>query len=175
MNPDLEKALIAYAQELAGNGPVVNYSHHTLRRLWDTYGREAVDAGIATLPEFKVPCRRPYSIGVDPAVPPMPNWRAVVGSLLCTLQEDDYTLERVDDGGETITVSGTPREQRQQAKSAIVAVDTSHLYVSKNGKTFWLFIVLGNAPEETVCDYTSNEDLEKTLDKFISKWEGRSA
>ena len=67
MTPSLKKDLIAYANELASRGPVHNGSHHTLRRLWDTYGREVVDAGIATLPEFRVPCRRPYSIA-----PPVP-------------------------------------------------------------------------------------------------------
>ena len=100
------------------------------------------------------------------------NWRPVVGSLLKKLQAYGFTLVSVDDGGETHHLTGTNREQRQQAKAAVCAVDESHLYVdTSEGVQKWLYIVLGNAPEELVAD-CSGSGLDEVLEEFSKQWEG---
>lgn len=98
----------------------------------------------------------------------------MIGSLLKTIQDHGFELSGVDDGdGNATQLKGTPREQRQRAKEIIDSVDESHLYVTKDEKTFWIFIVLGNDPEETVADYTSNAGLDKAFDEFANKWAGK--
>ena len=62
MDKELEKDLLAYCDELKGNGPVINYSHGTLARLWEKWGRETVERAIVELPAFQELRRRPYSI-----------------------------------------------------------------------------------------------------------------
>lgn len=93
------------------------------------------------------------------------NWKPVVGSLLATLQQDGYEL---------LGYNGTPRQRRQAAKRAICGVDEAHVRVKKGERVFTLFLVLGNEPEELVADYTAENNLEKSIDKFIVKWQGRS-
>lgn len=106
---------------------------------------------------------------------PIKNYRPVVGSLLKKLQQHGFTLVSVDDGGETHHLTGTNREQRQQAKAAICAVDESHLYVdTSEGSRKWLFIVLGNEPEETVSDH-SGSGLDEVIDEFTNQWAGKPA
>lgn len=193
MTPALKKDLIAYAHELASRGPVHNGSHHTLRRLWDTYGREVVDAGIATLPEFKVPCRPVYSIGVDPAMPgkdrtcypadsklpdgtlldlkttkpaPSVHWPAVIGKLLAELQRAGCSLVRVDDGDCTLLASGTPRQRRQQIKAVVVNSDRSRITVSVNGRSLWLSVDLNRSPSECVTEHSADEFLETIIAYF---------
>lgn len=103
------------------------------------------------------------------------NWKPVIASLLSTLQEDGFTLERVDNGVGRVALKGTPRERRQKAKLDIAGVDEAHLFVGcPDGKLRWLFVVLGNEPEELVADHTSNASLEKSVDRFSAKWEGKS-
>lgn len=103
------------------------------------------------------------------------NYRPVIGSLLKKLQVHGFTLVSVDDGGETHHLTGTNREQRQQAKAAICAVDESHLYVdTSEGSRKWLFIVLGNEPEETVSDH-SGSGLDEVIDEFTNQWAGKPA
>jgi hypothetical protein len=105
------------------------------------------------------------------------NHRAVIGSLLATLQRHGFELQLVDDGGKRHRLTGTPRTRRQEAKGHIVGVESSDLWVIEpvSGKSLWLLIVLGNAPEETVADFTISEKLEKAIDDFSNKWEKKSA
>lgn len=104
---------------------------------------------------------------------PSLTWKSVIGSLLKKLQDHGFTLVSVDDGGETHHLTGTNREQRQKAKAAICAVEESHLYVdNSDGVRKWLFIVLGNEPEETVCD-CSGSGLDEVLEEFSKQWEGK--
>ena len=163
MNSKLTKDLIAYAQELATRGPVHNGSHHTLKRLWDTYGRETVDQAIATIPEFQRPCRRPYTLE-QPA--PAVNWRAVVGKLLAALQTAGFTLERTDDGEVSLLACGTSRQRRQQIKAAVVNSDRSHITVSVNGRKLWLCVDLSRKPYDCVADHSEDCDLAKVVTHF---------
>ena len=163
MNPMLRKSLVEYAAELATRGPVHNGSHYTLKRLWDTYGREAVDQAIATMPEFQRPCRRPYTLE-QPA--PAVNWRAVVGKLLAALQTAGFTLERTDDGEVSLLACGTPRQRRQQIKAAVVNSDRSHITVSVNGRKLWLCVDLSRKPYDCVADHSEDCDLAKVVTHF---------
>lgn len=102
------------------------------------------------------------------------NWKPVIGSLVHKLVKAGFTLTAVDDGEERIKV-----RTAKEAVEAINAVDDSHLFLTKDfaGKPVktWLFIVLGNEPEETVADYSITElepELEAVLDAFAARWEG---
>ena len=104
------------------------------------------------------------------------NWKPVVGSLLKTLQDHNFELVSMDNGDGKVFCQGTPRQQRQQAKTEICATDESHLFVkhpSHGEHLLWIFVVLGNAPEETVCDYTVFDILDLALDQFSKKWENK--
>lgn len=104
----------------------------------------------------------------------MKNYLPVIGSLLKKLQQHGFTLVSVDDGGDTHHLTGTNRDQRQQAKAAICEVDQCHLYVDNSeGVRKWLFLVLGNEPEETVCDCSGDSCLDPVLDEFSALWEGK--
>ena len=100
------------------------------------------------------------------------NWRPVIGSLLKTLQDHNFTLVSVDDEGEEHTLEGTPREHRQLAKRIIDSVDVSHLFVLHPSypRHLWLFIVLGNEPHETVSNNTDWPILNLALEQFENKW-----
>lgn len=102
------------------------------------------------------------------------NWLPVVGSLLTKLQRASFTLVAVEDGEDLTKLEGTKREQRQQAKALICGVDESHLFVDNSeGVRRTIFIVLGNEPEETVCDYSVDPELDAVVKDFSNQWEGR--
>jgi hypothetical protein len=105
------------------------------------------------------------------------NWKPVIGSLLKVLQDHNFVLYSTNNGEARVFFNGlTPRQARQLAKAEIVATDESGLYVthpSYPDKFLWIYIVLGNEPEETVADYTVNDLLELALDQFSKKWENK--
>lgn len=103
------------------------------------------------------------------------NWKPVVGSLLKVLQDHHFELVRVHDGEGEIKLSGTPRQRRQAAKLAICAVDESDLLVKHPtlDKLAWLYVVLGNEPEETVADNSDVLVLNLALEQFAKKWKGK--
>ena len=102
------------------------------------------------------------------------NWLPVVGSLLKRLQDQGFTLVSVDDGGETHKLNGNDRDRRQQAKAVICSVDESYLHVDDSDSVRkWIFLVLGNEPEETVNDYSSGTSLDSVLEEFSAQWAGR--
>lgn len=102
------------------------------------------------------------------------NWRPVIGSLLSKLQKAGFVLVSVDNGDGEVILKGTDREKRQQAKAEINATDESSLYV-ENSESIrkWIYIVLGNSPEETVCDYTVDSGLDAVFEEFSNQWQGR--
>jgi hypothetical protein len=102
------------------------------------------------------------------------NWAIPVNSLLNTLQKDGYTIVAASDGVEwTKFVQTTKLSVRRAATDILTSGDIGYVNVEKDGKNFSMFIVLGNEPEELVADYTSNDELEATLDKYIAMWEGK--
>lgn len=94
----------------------------------------------------------------------------MVSDLLRVLQDDGYSLDSADDQD----LTGTPRSRRQAAKRLIVDAGQCDVYISKDECAFWLNIVLDVRPEEIVNDFTAEENLEKTIDKFCALWEGRA-
>ena len=103
------------------------------------------------------------------------DWSVPVASLVNKLQENGYKIYGANDGEELVTIHPNHSNlvARKKAVDVIVSVDDSTLVITKNNKTFGLFIVLGNDPDELVADYTSNDDLEKVIDEFQSYWGGK--
>lgn len=103
------------------------------------------------------------------------NWKPVIGSLLRILQDHNFTLHSVHDGEDDLTLEGTDRQRRQEAKDVICGVDVADLYVthpSVDGIAM-LIIILGNEPEETVADHSAVVPLNQAVDQFSKKWQGR--
>jgi hypothetical protein len=90
---------------------------------------------------------------------------AGIRQVIRALVASGHTPFAVNDGEETIHV-----KNETEAIEAITAVDCAHLYVQlPDGKTNgWVFFVLGNDPEEVVCDYTTN--LDPTVEALTAKW-----
>lgn len=90
--------------------------------------------------------------------------RGGIQQAIRALRDDGWNLYTVDDGEETIApVNET------EAVEAIMAVDvaTLHLVNAKSGEHGSVLFVLGNSPEEVVCDYTVNLTA---LDALIDSW-----
>jgi alpha-glucosidase (family GH31 glycosyl hydrolase) len=100
------------------------------------------------------------------------NWTVPVSSLLSRLQDNGYKIFSVNDGAEMqiIDQNLSNRTSRKEATDHICSVDESAVALCKDGKTFAVYIVLGNDPDEIVADYTDNEDLERVIDEFSDNW-----
>jgi hypothetical protein len=98
------------------------------------------------------------------------NWKPVLRSLAKILKEDGYELDSVNDGEGDAKVDNDV----EKAVAMMDGVDESYLYFRKPGmKLLFIWVVLGNSPEETVADCSVNDALDATLDRFSKKWEGR--
>jgi hypothetical protein len=82
------------------------------------------------------------------------------------LKADGWELDFVFDGEEDIPVSN-----EREAIDAITAVDDAFLNVKRMSERYpervndtgWVRFVLGNEPDEVVCDYTTNLECVDTL------------
>lgn len=91
--------------------------------------------------------------------------RGGIQQTIRALLASGHTLSFVYDGEDKVQVS-----TQGQAVEAIMAVDDARLYVLlPNDKTGWVRFVMGNSPEEVVCDYTVN--LCPTLDPLTEGWQ----
>jgi hypothetical protein len=108
-------------------------------------------------------CDRAEEGGVPMSTPT--NDRAAVGQVLRVLKAAGYKLQHVDNGEENVKVATAT-----EAIDAIFEVDNAWLYVldTDTGAQGWVFFVLGNDPEEVVCDHTVN--LSDTLDPLLDSW-----
>ena len=89
---------------------------------------------------------------------------AAIRQVIRALRADGHTLVSVNDGGSRIPVT-----TESAALEAITSVDEAHLRVTlPSGESGWVFFVLGNAPDEVVCDHTVN--LSPTLDALLDTW-----
>lgn len=92
--------------------------------------------------------------------------RGGIQQAIRALRADGWTLRHVWDGGERVAV-----KSESEAIEAIMAVDEARLYVRRpwegGEEKGWAFFVLGNSPEEVVCDYTTNLTA---LDSLIDEW-----
>ncbi len=87
--------------------------------------------------------------------------RGGIQQTIRTLRADGWTLSHVYDG-ERVPVSN-----ETEAIDAVTAVDDSWLHVRKGTEKGAVRFVLGNDPEEVVCDYTVNLTC---LDTLTESW-----
>jgi hypothetical protein len=99
------------------------------------------------------------------------DWSAPVASLLNKLQMNGYKIFSVDNV--IIDQNLSVNTARKKAVKEIVSVDDSAVALIKDKKTFAVYIVLGNEPNEIVADYTDDEDLERVIDEYIDQWEDK--
>ena len=98
------------------------------------------------------------------------NWKPVINSFLKIALRNGLLLHSVDNGCEGTQETKTILE----ASREICATDESHVYFQcPDGKRRYFFIVLGNAPEETICDYQCHPIFDAVVDEFSSKWYGK--
>ena len=90
---------------------------------------------------------------------------AAIRQTIRALKAAAWTLDYVDNGEEDI-----PVKTEQEAIDAITAVDQAWLFVKRteNGVRSYVFFVLGNDPEEVICDHTV--DLSPVLDPLTDRW-----
>lgn len=100
------------------------------------------------------------------------DWKPVVRSICKTLVENGVEIVGASDCEEPIKSSNI-----KEIVECICGVDEGYIYVktpdTPEGKKKVLFIVLGNEPEETIADWSSDPLLDKVCEKFSEKWEGR--
>lgn len=93
--------------------------------------------------------------------------RGGIEQTIRALRAAAWELDFVDDGGdEKVPVTTEP-----EAIDAIMAVDVSWLHVKRTDGRFdngYVFFVLGNDPEEVICDHTVN--LSDVLDPLTRSW-----
>jgi hypothetical protein len=90
--------------------------------------------------------------------------RAAIGHIIDGLIKAGWDLSTVNDG-EEIHQTRTKAE----AMDTITAVDMAHLFVNRgNSESGWVYFVLGNDPEEVVCDHTIN--LSAAIDPVTDPW-----
>jgi hypothetical protein len=108
------------------------------------------------------------------------DWTVPVRSLIHRLQKHDFVFLSVNDGEEDLPVISDPGSlaERNEVTEAITSVDASYVRIGKGSKFAILFIVLGNEPDELVCDYSYSDDelgneLDDAIDAFRNQWEGK--
>jgi hypothetical protein len=106
------------------------------------------------------------------------DWSVPVKSLLAKFQMAGFAITAVNDGEETIKIDQEQSNTkiRYSATDIVVSVDAATVYINKDGMRARLWIVLGNEPEEIVCNYTYHPKLEslidEVIDKYSTQWEG---
>jgi hypothetical protein len=104
------------------------------------------------------------------------DWTPIVRSFIHTVTSKGFTLTDACDGEETIKTNN-----RKDAAEHVCACDEGNLYFEKDGYRFRAYIVLGNEPCETVCDYGWNnncpqsivDEFDSACDEFSERWEDR--
>lgn len=90
--------------------------------------------------------------------------KAGIRQVIRALRNAGYVLDSVYDGEDEPNVSN-----ENEAIEAITAVDSATLWVKNSeGKRYGIFFVLGNSPEEVVCDY--HVSLSHVIDPLTESW-----
>lgn len=89
----------------------------------------------------------------------MHHYKEEVTLVLTQLEKLGWKIDEVNNGDEDEKVSSI-----EEAVEKILETDESHVYITKDGKTCWLFIVLGNEPGVALADYSVNDDIEVVSD-----------
>lgn len=101
--------------------------------------------------------------------------QAGIRQTIRALKAAGYALSAVDDGDYYDQNEGGDKDgdlkvaTETEAIEAITAVDDAKLYAAKGGCFGWVRFVMGNDPEEVVCDYTMS--LGDVLDPLTEKWQ----
>jgi hypothetical protein len=105
------------------------------------------------------------------------DWTQPVLDLLELLQEQELELRTVSDGFERVELDGDADERRQAAADVICSVDMSWLSIGIGTFNAQLALVLGNEPDEIVCDWSSKGCLEPLIELAIDlhgqQWQGK--
>ena len=97
------------------------------------------------------------------------NWNPVIKSFFKHAAKAGFSIVAVDNGD-----GNEVPQDINDAVEEVVATDESRVMLSHPAITDrWLgvFIVLGNAPHETICDYTCNPLLDDVVEAFSTEWE----
>lgn len=92
--------------------------------------------------------------------------RGGIRQTMNALKEAGWLPLWVDDGGdedENVKCSTT-----HEVEEAVTAVDDAFVVVEKGTERGWVRFVLGNSPDEVVCDYTVK--LDEALDPMFDRW-----
>jgi len=109
------------------------------------------------------------------------DWAPVVSSLLHKLQCANFAIIRTDDGGDVqrYDPDGGALAVRRRASRHLAEVDEGWLTVldlqhspRTEARKLHLYIVLGNGPEEIVCDHSCDDRLEAAIVAHHDLWEG---
>lgn len=96
---------------------------------------------------------------------------SAVRQVLRALKAGNFKIDFIENGEEEVYV-----HSEKEAMEAIFAVDECYVFLSKESwlplsalkPTQWVRFVLGNDPDEVVCDYTVG--LEHIIDPLFKKW-----
>lgn len=90
--------------------------------------------------------------------------RAGITQIVRALDKAGWIPTRVDYGdGEYVIAHGVP-----ETVDEVVAVDDAFVIVQRGTRDGWVRFVLGNDPDEVVCDYTVN--LEDVIGPITKGW-----
>lgn len=99
------------------------------------------------------------------------DWKPEVSSLIQTLQKHGFTVESVDNGETRVNLATAG--EAEFLSEAVACDEATLVCVAPDGKRVGLFLVLGNAPGELVCDCTSHPDLDAATGEHGELWFGR--
>lgn len=100
--------------------------------------------------------------------------KAGIRQTIRALRAAGYELDSVDDGDYYDPAPGIDSDGDQivnnedQAIAAITAVDDARLYVRRDGRKAVVRFVMGNDPDEVICDHSTS--LSAVLDPLIDSW-----
>lgn len=99
-------------------------------------------------------------------MPAPKNDTVAIKQTIQALLKAGYKLSKVYDGEEDIPVT-----TETEATEAITAVDDATLWIGE-GVGFlsagWIRFVMGNDPDEVICDYTTN--LDPVITPLMNEW-----
>jgi hypothetical protein len=89
--------------------------------------------------------------------------RAGIRQAIRAVRAAGWELSSVWDGEEVLAV-----RTEDEAIEAVTAVDSATLNLTRDSDAGSILFVLGNDPEEVVCNYTTN--LDPWIDRLIDSW-----
>lgn len=101
------------------------------------------------------------------------NWNPVIISFLQSLVSNGYTLLATDNGDGWETAGDT----LEKVADELASVDESWLRIEKENRFVTVFLVIGNAPSELVCDYSGPTggmaEIERVIEEWSATWEDK--